>query len=193
MATADKHAQTNLAAWTRERYYFLMVLAFIVGLSWIVASRVPVEARNAIHTEAPRPGFLAPDFELTSLNGDTIKLSRLRGHPVVLNFWATWCPPCRAEMPFIVKEYNHYKGQGLIVLAINQAEEPGKVSAFRQQYEMTFPVLLDGKMKVADRYRIRALPTTYFIAPDGTIVDKVEGSMSEAMAQTRFQHLMEAR
>ncbi len=158
-----------------------------------MASRVSTSQRPA--TAAPRPGFLAPDFELPVLdgNGKTVKLSDYRGHHVVLNFWATWCPPCRAEMPAIIREYNRYKDQGLVVLAIDQSEPPEKVRAFRDTYGMPFPILMDRSMRVADVYRIRSLPTTYFITPDGTIIDKVEGMMSQVMVKTRFQHLMESR
>ncbi|NPA90611.1 MAG: redoxin domain-containing protein [Chloroflexi bacterium] len=184
---------TGNSGWTRERYYLFMGLLFFVGLSWIVGTRVPSAERQKPTTAAPRPGFLAPDFELPTLDGRMVKLSDYRGHHVVLNFWATWCPPCKAEMPAIVKEYNRYKGEGLVVLAIDQAESPEKVRAFVEAHGMTFPVLLDEKMRVADVYRIRSLPTTYFITPDGTIIDKVEGMMNEAMVRSRFQHLMESR
>ena len=179
--------------WTRERYYLFMVLVLIVGLSWITASRVSPADRAARLKEAPRAGFLAPDFELPTLDGGAIRLSDLRGQRVVLNFWATWCPPCKAEMPALVREYERYKSQGLVVLAINQAEEPQKVMAFQAQYGLTFPILMDYRMDVADLYRIRSLPTTFFIAPDGVIVDKVEGMMNDATVQARFQHLMEVR
>jgi len=192
VTTTTRRKETP-ALWTRERYYFFMALTLIVGLTWIIITRVPVSARQTPTTQAPRPGFLAPDFELPDLEGNMVKLSDFRGHPVVLNFWATWCPPCRAEMPAIVREYNRYQDEGLIVLGINQAEDPGKVINFQRQYNMTFPILLDTKMRVADTYRIRALPTTFFITPDGTIIDKVEGGMNSAMVQARFKHLMEAR
>ncbi len=177
--------------WTRERYYFMMAVLLFVGLSWIMATRAPAHQRPT--TAAPRPGFLAPDFELPLLDGGTAKLSDYRGHHVVLNFWATWCPPCRAEMPAIIKEYTRYKDKGLIVLAIDQSEPEEKVRAFRDAYGMPFPILLDKSMRVADMYRIRSLPTTYFITPDGTIIDKVEGMMTKAMVRARFQHLMESR
>jgi len=178
--------------WTRQRYVLLMALVAIFGLSWIVASRVPENTTRHV-AQAPKPGFLAPDFELQSLDGETIKLSQYRGYPVVINFWATWCPPCRSEMPAIVQEYERYKEQGLVVLAIDNGEDPPKVLEFRKQYGMSFPVLLDKKMRVAEMYQIRALPTTFFIAPDGTITDMVVGGMNAATVRVHFQRLMEER
>ncbi len=181
-------AQTQ--SWTRERYYFFMVLLLIVGLAWIAATRTsgPVVAG----TPAPRPGFLAPDFELRTLEGSTIRLSDLRGRPVVINFWATWCPPCRTEMPAFVREYERYRDRGLVVLAVNQAEQPETVAAFRDAFQLTFPILLDPYMEVSEQYEIRFLPTTFFVNADGVISDMVTGGMSEAAVRARFQRLMEA-
>lgn len=180
----------QMEGWPRERYYFFMALLLIVGLAWIMASRSsgPVVAG----TPAPRPGFAAPDFELPTLDGGTVRLSDLRGHPVVINFWATWCPPCRAEMPAIIREYKRYKDRGLVVLAVNQAEDPAKVAAFRDQFGMPFPILLDKRMKVSAQYEIRFLPTTFFVAADGTITDMVTGGMNAAAVRIHFQRLMEA-
>ncbi len=187
--TVATSSATDLSGWPKGRYYFLMALLFIVGLSWIMATRAtgPVNSAAAF---APRPGFVAPDFELPTLDGSTMRLSDLRGRPVVINFWATWCPPCRAEMPAIIREYQRYKGDGLIVLAVNQAESPTKVAAFRDEFGMPFPILLDEKMSVSDMYEIRFLPTTFFIAADGTIIDMVTGGMNEAAVRVHFQRLM---
>ncbi len=181
--------ETTVHRWPRERYYLLMVVLLIGGLAWIAASRPATPTDTS--PPAPRPGFTAPDFELPTLDGDTIRLSALRGHPVVINFWATWCPPCRAEMPAIVQEYERYRDRGLIVLAVNQAEEPTKVAAFRDEFAMTFPILLDARMRVSEQYNIRFLPTTFFIAADGTITDVVTGGMTPAAVRIHFQRLME--
>ena len=181
-------AQTQ--PWTRERYYFFMALLLIVGLAWIVATRT--SGTVVAGTPAPRPGFVAPDFELKALDGSTVRLSDFRGHPVVINFWATWCPPCRMEMPAIVREYKRYRDRGLIVLAVNQAEQPEKVATFRDTYQMPFPILLDEHMTVSEQYEIRFLPTTFFVNADGVISDMVTGGMSEAAVRVHFQRLMEA-
>lgn len=175
-------------AWPKGRYYFLMALVLILGFAWITATRV-VQPTN-IGAQVPRPGFVAPDFALPTLDGDTIRLSDLRGRPVVINFWATWCPPCRTEMPAIIREYNRYKDRGLIVLAVNQAESPAKIIPFRDEYGMPFPILLDERMEVSKLYEIRFLPTTFFVAPNGTITDMVTGGMNEGAVRVHFQRLM---
>lgn len=183
---------TTVSGWTRERYYMLMALLLLVGLSWIVATRATGPAEAPV-TAAPRPGFLAPEFELPTLDGNRVRLSDLRGKRVVINFWATWCPPCRAEMPAFVEAYARYRDQGLVILAVNEAEDAAQVAAFQEAFGLTFPVLLDTRMEVGQRYRVQFLPTTYFVGPDGTILDKVEGGMTRATVLARVQHLMEAR
>lgn len=193
MSVSERAVSPRQSLWPRERYYSLMALVLILGLAWIVASRVPLEQRLPPETEAPHPGFLAPDFQLSTLEGETIRLSDLRGRPVIINFWATWCPPCRAEMPAFVREYKRYKDEGLVILAVNQAESPAQVIPFRQKYGITFPILMDERQQVAGLYRIRALPSTYFVDPFGTIQDMVIGGMNEATVRARVQHLMEGQ
>ncbi len=140
-----------------------MTLLLAVGL--IVAGCVTTAAEVA-ETVTPAPGF-----QLPNLDGQTIALSDFRGKPVMLNFWATWCGPCRVEMPYIQQVYDERSGDGLVVLAIDIGESPAKVKEFMQDYGLTFPVLLDVKTEVAKQYNIRAIPTTFFIDPDGGIRD----------------------
>ncbi|HNQ96323.1 MAG TPA: TlpA disulfide reductase family protein, partial [Anaerolineales bacterium] len=99
----------------RLAYAFILLL----GLAWIFLSADKNAASFAGTTAAPHQGFLAPDFSLPTTDGETIRLSDLRGQAVLINLWATWCPPCRAEMPAIEKIYNEYKDRGFIVLAID--------------------------------------------------------------------------
>ncbi len=191
-STSTEMTQRPGVVWPRERYYMVMIFVLLVGIMWVVLSRAP-EGTGTREMAAPRPGFLAPDFTLLTLEGDTLRLSALRGQRVVLNFWATWCPPCRAEMPAFEKAYQRYRDQGLIIVAVNEAEDPTVVAAFRNELGLTFPIVLDTRMEVGEQYRVRFLPTTYFIAPDGTIIERVEGGMSEGAIYARIQRLMEAR
>jgi len=105
-----------------------LVLALILGSAWLLISRVPppeqASALDAALPPQPRQGFPAPDFEGTTLDGEAIRLRDLRGHAVVLNFWATWCGPCRFEMPAIERVAKAYAERGLVVLLINQGESP---------------------------------------------------------------------
>ncbi|MGS2777744.1 peroxiredoxin family protein [Robertmurraya sp. GLU-23] len=117
-----------------------------------------------------RVGEKAPDFELMTLDGKTVKLSDYRGKKVILNFWATWCPPCKAEMPDIQKFYNE-ADDNVEILAIN-IDPQYDVKKFVREANVTFPVLLDSKDEVNNLYRILTIPTTYFIDGEGIIRSK---------------------
>jgi peroxiredoxin len=132
-------------------------------------------------TPAPAPvvGAPAPDFTLLALTGEEVTLSDLRGRVVLVNFWATWCGPCRLEMPHIQKKYAGTEGQGLTVLAINMDEAASDVSAFADELGLTFPILMDAGNAVTTLYRVRGFPTTFFINRDGMIDRQHIGYMSE--------------
>src|SRR5690625_3326828 len=120
----------------------------------------------------------APDFELKNLKGETVKLSDYRGKTVMLNFWASWCPPCRVEMPHMETYYQDYKDEDNVeILAVNMTTlERGsqdKVPEFVSKHNLTFPVLLDEKGVVKDLYKVMVYPTTYIINPEGIITDRV--------------------
>ncbi len=116
-------------------------------------------------------GNLAPDFQLNDLDGQAVALSDFRGRPVLVNFWASWCPPCRAEMPFIQDIYANRKwaDEGLVMLALDIGESPPTVREFVKNYGLTFPVLLDTNRDVSLEYRVAAIPTTFLIDRDGII------------------------
>jgi cytochrome c biogenesis protein CcmG, thiol:disulfide interchange protein DsbE len=120
---------------------------------------------------AQRPGATAIDFRLKALAGGTGTLAEYRGRPVLLNFWATWCKPCRAEMTDIIAAYNAHKDQNLQVLAINltDQERMKDVRTFMNELQMPFPVLLDEKGKVRRGYALRGVPTSVFIDSSGVI------------------------
>ena len=128
----------------------------------------------------PEIGKLAPDFKLTGLDGQEVSLSDFRGKPVLLNFWATWCGPCRIEMPFLQEIYEEWTGKGLVVLAVNLQENPTTVKQFVENAGLTFPVLLSPGNKVPLAYNIRGIPATFFIDADGVIRDIKIGAFSGA-------------
>ena len=119
--------------------------------------------------QAPRVGELAPDFQFQDVDGQFAFLSDLRGNPVLINFWASWCGPCRYEMPFIQEVYEEWSASGLVVLAINKGESLSTAKDFMQSYNLSFPALLDINQDVALEYNIRSIPTTFFIDKDGII------------------------
>ncbi len=127
--------------------------------------------------ERPEEGHVAPDFSLKTLEGKTVRLSDLRGKKVVLlNFWATWCPPCRLEMPTMQKIYSDYKQKGLEILAINiEPDATEEISEFINELRLTFPILLDTDMKVTRKYRLIGLPVSMLIDRQGIIRSKSLG------------------
>ena len=135
-------------------------------------------------------GNRAPDFQLQTRDGQTVSLSSLRGQPVLLNFWATWCGPCRAEMPYLEQAWQAHKQDGLVLLAVNLRESSSEVSQFVQYYGYTFSVLLDSG-GVADSYGIQYIPTTYFIDSSGIIRDVAVGSFpSRSALEQRLSQLL---
>ena len=172
----------------------IYALILIASLAWIFVSADRAGTSTAGEIPAPRQGFLAPDFTLQSLEGETFTLSELRGQAVLVNLWATWCPPCRAEMPAMQKMYEEYNDQGFVVLALNMTyqDTPSAVLPFKQEYELTFPILLETNGEVATQYELRSLPSSFFIDRDGIIQEVVIGGpMAEALLRTRIESILE--
>jgi cytochrome c biogenesis protein CcmG/thiol:disulfide interchange protein DsbE len=121
-------------------------------------------------------GLPAPDFQLPSLDGTKVKLSDFRGKAVLLNFWATWCPPCKVEMPWFADLQKQYGKDGLVILGVAMDDsEPDKIAQFASEMGVNYPILL-GTDQVSDDYgNVQYLPTTFYISRDGTIVDKMTG------------------
>jgi cytochrome c biogenesis protein CcmG/thiol:disulfide interchange protein DsbE len=186
--TPDKLFHTDKRFW-----YAWIAVAVVLGGMWILMSRVPESpggvTREGLET-APRKGFLAPDFSLTTLDGATVQLSDLRGRPVLINFWASWCGPCRAEMPHIKAAYETHSGDGLIVLGIDQLESPPQVARFVEEFDLTFPILLDRDGKVSEAYQARALPTSFFVDANGIIRDAFTGPMTAGLIESKLELIL---
>ena len=118
------------------------------------------------------------DFELEDLNGNKVKLSAYKGKKVFLNFWATWCPPCKAEMPDIEKLYQETKDTDLIILAINVGEDKKTVENFTSKNNYNFPVLLDAKGEISQLYQVSGIPTSYFVDSEGYLDDGTSGAIT---------------
>ena len=171
----------------------LYVAILIAGLTWIFISVDRTGTSTAGEIPAPREGFLAPDFSLQTPEGKTVSLSELRGQAVLVNLWATWCPPCRSEMPAIQTLYEEYKDQGFEVLAVNMTyqDDPSAVLPFTQENNLTFPILLEETGEMAHRYELRSLPSSFFINRAGFIQEVVIGGpMSEALLRTRIESIL---
>ena len=114
-------------------------------------------------------GALAPDFELETLDGGRFRLSDWRGHPVLLNFWASWCPPCRREIPVLVRLQHQYREAGLVVAGVNIEEARRSAAAFRDEFSINFTLPMDFGGGVTRQYEVVGPPNSIFIRPDGVI------------------------
>jgi peroxiredoxin len=169
------------------------VVVLILGAGWMALSIPPAGTVTGGTIPAPRQGFAAPDFALPDDLGNVIRLSDLRGKPVLVNFWASWCPPCKAEMPAMQRIHQEYAEQGFVILAVNTTYQDDEAAArqFLQERGLTFPVLYDRAGGSADLYEVRALPTSFFVDSQGVIQEVVVGGpMSEALLQTQVERLL---
>ena len=152
-------------------------MLLLIGLdpSWLPFNLAGTSSGSPAVPEIDAP---APDFSLKTISGDTATLSDYAGRVVLLNYWATWCLPCRAEMP-LLQQYAGRFGDDLVVLAINNGEPADEVEAFIRELDLTLPVLLDPEEAVTQLYRIRGFPTTLFIDRDGKIRYQHIGILNE--------------
>lgn len=174
---------------TKFQWVLLIVVTAVLGSGWIVVTR----AQEGIDDVAnPVAGRAAPDFSLATSDGTTYNLNDLRGQPVIVNFWATWCPPCLEEMPALQEVYDAYRDEGLIVLAINQDEPADRIDRFAQEHGLTFPLLLDPDYNVTDRYQVGLLPSTFFIDRLGVVHEVIFGGpLTRASLESRVTALLE--
>jgi peroxiredoxin len=120
-------------------------------------------------TALPPTGKTAPDFALKSDSGRNVRLSELRGQVVLVNFWASWCTPCRQELPVLQKLYTQYRGAGLTLLAVNVDEERKNAETMLRRLELSIPVLFDGDKSVVRMYQVDTMPTTLLVDRDGRV------------------------
>ncbi len=193
-------AAAKRMVWRWFRLVGVPLIAVTVIAGAILWLRAPSGTPNAVAIDtagqagdaapAPEPGSPAPDFTLQATDGTQYRLSDLRGHPVLINFWATWCGPCREEMPAFEAEYHARTDAGLIVLAVNVREGPNLVGGFIKRLGVTFPVLLDPSGSVSDRYRVHALPTTVLVTPDGVIDGIRTGAYTKKLLHDRLDQFL---
>jgi peroxiredoxin len=131
---------------------------------------------SGLGIQKPKEQVEAPNVIGTDPDGNTIHLQDFRGKVVFLNFWATWCVPCRLEMPAMERLYREFKGRGFVVLGVNVQEGPGPVRAFVRELKLTFPVVLDPKGSATMAYAVRGLPATYLIDRNQVIVGRAIGA-----------------
>lgn len=126
--------------------------------------------------EVAEVGDMAPDFKLQNIDKQIVSLSDFRGSPVLINFWATWCIYCLYEMPFLEQVNEEWADKGLVILAIDKGESPARVKAFLENNDLSLLVLLDTNEKIARKYNVLYIPTTFLIDKDGIIQEKIIGA-----------------
>lgn len=153
------------------------VLAILIGVFFLFCGEKKEDPpKKGTTLERPQKGFSAPHFILYDLENKEFTLSDFRGKVVLLNFWASWCGPCRMEMPSMETIYKELKDKGFEILAVNlDRGGPEKVKGFVSNYKLTFPILLDSGGKIAIKYRITALPTSFLLDQKGIIREKIVG------------------
>lgn len=175
----------------------LLLVATIVGGLYYVEQRrrsggraadgtgivaLPAEKNSTGRSPSSDIGRAAPDFLLDTPDGGTLRLSDLQGKPVLVNFWASWCTPCRKEMPEIVNAYRAHKDSGFVVVAVDLQENEGQVRTFAQEFGMTFPIVIDRDGAVGDAWRIggpvQGIPSSYFLDGSGVVQARFYGPMS---------------
>ncbi len=167
-----------MRAWTRRS----LMLAAIIALT---ALSISAGAEQSAATKAA-------DFTLRDIHGDTIVFSRiLRTHRMtLLNFWATWCPPCRREIPELVSFYEEYRGKGVEIVAVDLQEDRASVKAFAEAQKMRFSVLIDTDGTIGAKYGIYAIPTTYILDGQGRIKKKIEGATTAEKLRKTVNQLL---
>ncbi|MBI2886867.1 MAG: redoxin domain-containing protein [Chloroflexi bacterium] len=178
--------------WLRVLPLILALIAVGAGIKLlqgddVSASVLPGASASTYQFTAGTP---APDFKLETLDGQRVSLRDFRGRPVMLNFWATWCPPCRSEMPDMENVYGELKSKDLVILAVNVQEARAPVDKFVQQFGLTFPILMDFNGDVVQQYGVISLPTSYFIDKEGRISSFSFGALNRSAMLRRLEPIL---
>jgi len=205
-ATPERLARRRSGA-LRKIILPLLVIAAIVAAIWWLESRDdagvspsgetygPVELPISLHATglevSPEEGSLAPDFLLEGLDGREVRVSDFRGQPVVLNFWASWCGPCRKEIPQFVDAYARFRDQGLVVIGVNMQEGKSIARRFADDYGMDFPIVIDVDGEVGDEYRLLGLPVTFFVDREGVVRSVFTGPFEAKKGDTEVRGAIE--
>lgn len=168
----------------KNRLFWLTAVSLFVGFTAFAgADEIEEEGPNEMQTQLMEAGFQvfrspvqAPDFTIKSLEGEDVSLSSFQGKTVILNFWATWCPPCRAEMPSMQVMYEELRNEGIELVAVDLQEPERTVKKFIEENGYTFTILLDSRGSIGAQYGVRSIPTTFIIDAEGYAVAQLVGS-----------------
>jgi thiol-disulfide isomerase/thioredoxin len=162
--------------------------AFLGGVAGLLLSGCGASAEPA-----PIVGRVSPDFQLPSIDGGTIALTGLRGKPVVVNFFATWCVPCKKELPAFQALAGQYASRGLSFVLIDVQEDPDDVGVFLGDLKINLPAVVDSSGEVVKTYRVRGLPSTFFVGADGVIKQAQLGELDGRSLEQGISKIVEGR
>ncbi|MCF6095169.1 TlpA family protein disulfide reductase [Microaerobacter geothermalis] len=158
-----------------------VIASLVIGIKWYVGQQEEKLKYASLFLSKEYESYPATDFSLLDINGQEVTLSELKGKPVVLNFWASWCPPCREETPTFVKLYEKYK-EDVIFLGVNLTnteQSVENVRKFIKDFSVSYQILLDEQGEVAKTYQITGIPETFFINRDGMVIYKYSGAIGQ--------------
>lgn len=191
-------SETLTGTESKPRRSALWVFAALFAATLIVLALLAWAVRTK--SAPPLASGVAPDFTLTTFDGEKITLSELRGKPVVINFWASWCIPCRKEAPLLERVWQDYRERGLILLGVDYVDTEDAAKKFIQEYGMTYPNGADLGTRISQTYRITGVPETYFITRDGKMLSGIDsngrvnanwiGPIDAASLRERVERLM---
>lgn len=170
--------------------FWIVAAGGILAASYTLSGGTDYADSGTVNSTEVKVGDVAPDFNLTDMDGNQHRLSDYKGKAVYLYFWGTWAPPSKNEMPDINKQYHQFKDQGVQVFAVNAGESDSAVNQFASNYKLDFPMMIDTGREVMHSYGIVPLPTTVLINPDGKIVDIVTSALTE---KTIKEHMNEIK
>ncbi len=160
----------------KKRRFFIRT-----GILLVMLAALCYTMYNSVFAKQDRvkEGSIAPNFVLQSVDGKRIELKDLKGKGVFLNFWGTWCGPCKQEFPYMANQYEVFKDRGVEIVAVNVGESNIAVKNFMESYGVNFPVAMDKDRQVTEAYDITPLPTTFLINPEGKVIKVIKGTMTE--------------
>lgn len=158
--------------------------AIAILLGYVLYANFIAEEKTLI-----QEGDIAPNFVLTTLEGEKVELEDYRGQGVFLNFWGTYCPPCEKEMPYMDNQYQVFKDRGVEILAVNVGESELVTERFVNRHDLSFPILRDPNRSVVDYYGVGPLPSTFLIDKNGEVVRVIEGGMTEEHIQGYMEEI----
>lgn len=161
-----------------------ILMIIVVALGYTIYSSIFNESKVV------KSGDIAPNFHLQTLDGEEVQLSDYKGKGVFLNFWATYCPPCKEEMPYMDNQYEKFKDKGVEILAVNVGEPLLTAQKFAQRYDLSFPILMDEREEVYKAYGVKPIPATFLIDKDGNVIDRVTKGLTEEEIKQMMERIV---